>query len=65
MPAKSKDQYKFMKAVASGAIKAEVLSKKEAKEFIEGNKGSEAYKRLPKDIDKEGRFKRLKKAMEK
>ena len=38
MPAKSKSQARFMGAVASGAIKAPGLSKKEAKEYIRGQK---------------------------
>jgi hypothetical protein len=33
MPAKSKQQYRFMKAVESGSIKKPGLSKKEAKDF--------------------------------
>jgi hypothetical protein len=44
MPAKSKAQMKFMGAVAGGAIKKPGLSKKEAREFIRGQK----MKNLPK-----------------
>jgi hypothetical protein len=36
MPAKSKAQYRFMQAVARGSIKAKGLSRKEAREFVEG-----------------------------
>ena len=46
MPAKSKAQFKFMKAVESGAIKKKGLSKKEAREFTSGQKGK-SYKSLP------------------
>ena len=43
MPAKSKAQFKFMKAVESGSVKKKGLSKKEAKEFTEG----QSPKKLP------------------
>lgn len=36
MPAKSKQQFKFMKAVQNGSIKADGLSKDQAKEFTDG-----------------------------
>lgn len=36
MPAKSKAQYRFMKAVESGSIKQPGLSKEEAKDFTKG-----------------------------
>jgi hypothetical protein len=36
MPAKSKKQFRFMKAVESGAIKKKGLSKEEAREYTEG-----------------------------
>lgn len=36
MPVKSKAQFRFMKAVESGSVKAPGLSKNEAKEFTEG-----------------------------
>lgn len=46
MPAKSKQQFKFMKAVEQGYIKQPGLSKEEAKDFTKGNKGKYAFKRL-------------------
>jgi hypothetical protein len=36
MPAKSKQQFKFMKAIETGSIKAPGLSKKEAEEYTKG-----------------------------
>lgn len=36
MPPKSKKQAKFMRAVASGKVKAKGLSRKEAKEYVSG-----------------------------
>ena len=36
MPAKSKAQYRFMQAVASGKLKVKGLSKAKAREFVEG-----------------------------
>ena len=37
MPAKSKAQARFMRAVASGTVKKKGLSKKEAAEFVAGH----------------------------
>jgi hypothetical protein len=37
MPPKSKKQAAFMRAVASGKVKARGLSKAQAKEFVEGH----------------------------
>ena len=37
MPPKSKAQAKFMRAVAQGDIKKKGLSRKEAKEYVEGH----------------------------
>lgn len=37
MPAKSKAQARFMRAVASGSAKAPGLSRKEAKEYVSGH----------------------------
>jgi hypothetical protein len=51
MPAKSQDQFRFMKAIESGSIKKEGLSPEKAKEFTEGVN----YKKLP----KKKRFKKL------
>jgi hypothetical protein len=48
MPAKSKAQFRFMKAIESGNIKKKGLSKKEAKEFTEG----QDYSDLPKQAKK-------------
>lgn len=50
MPAKSQAQFRFMKAVASGAIKQPGLSKKEAEEYTSENKGKKSYKKLAKKI---------------
>lgn len=50
MSTKSKQQFKFMKAVESGSIKAPGLSKEEAKEFTEGNKGSKRFSKLKERI---------------
>lgn len=49
MPAKSKKQARFMRAVASGSIKKKGLSKQKAEEFVEG----EPYKGLPEKAEKE------------
>jgi hypothetical protein len=46
MPAKSKAQFKFMKAVESGNLKAPGLSKKEASEFTKSNTGKKRYSKL-------------------
>lgn len=54
MPATSKKQYRFMKAVEGGYIKAPGLSKKEAKEYTRG----QSTKNLPekaKSSTKKGR----------
>lgn len=48
MPAKSKKQYRFMKAVEEGAVKKKGLSKKEAKEYTEG----QSPKKLPEEKTK-------------
>lgn len=48
MPAKSKKQFRFMKAVESGSVKKKGLSKKEAKEFTEG----QSPKKLPEKAKK-------------
>jgi hypothetical protein len=47
MPAKSKKQFKYMKAVEHGSIKDSSLTKEQAKEYTESNKGKKAYKKLP------------------
>jgi len=52
MPAKSKSQFRFMKAAESGSIKVPGLSKKEAKEYTQ----SQSPKSLP---EKRPRFKKL------
>ena len=51
MPAKSKAQFRFMKGVEAGNIKAEGLSKKEAKEYTRGQKGKK-YSKLPDEVKK-------------
>lgn len=50
MPSVSKQQFKFMKAVASGYIKQPGLSKEEAKEFTKDNVGKYSFKRLKKKL---------------
>lgn len=44
MPAKSKEQFKFMKAVESGSLKVPGLSSEQAAEYTKNNN----YKDLPK-----------------
>lgn len=51
MPAKSKQQFKFMKAVEQGDIKAPGLSKQEAKEYTAGQS--------PKDLPKYSKLKKM------
>jgi hypothetical protein len=46
MPAKSKQQFKFMKAVESGSVKAPGLSKEEAADYTKGNVGKKSFKKL-------------------
>ena len=58
MPAVSKKQFRFMKGVASGGIKAPGLSPLKADEYTKENTGKMAYSHLP-------AFKRLKKLMSK
>ena len=53
MPAKSKSQFRFMKAIEGGYIKKPGLSKKKAKEFTSENKSLSS---LP---EKKSRFKRI------
>jgi hypothetical protein len=53
MPAKSKSQFRFMKAVENGSIKVPGLSKEKAHEYTSENK---SLKGLP---EKKGKFKRL------
>jgi hypothetical protein len=52
MPAKSKAQYKFMKAVESGSLKVPGLSKKEAKEYTKSNVGSKRFSKLKNSLKK-------------
>lgn len=54
MPAKSKAQFRFMKAAESGNIKVPGLSKKEAKEYTQG----QSPKGLP---EKKHKFSKLRK----
>lgn len=54
MPAKSKAQYKFMQAVASGAVKQKGLSRKEAAEYVKGQDPSKLPHKV-KDKEKAGR----------
>ena len=46
MPPRSQSQARFMRAVASGAIKVPGLSKKEAEEYVKGH----ATKGLPEHV---------------
>lgn len=48
MPAKSKQQFKFMEGVASGSIKKPGLSPAKAKEFVSG----QSPKGLPRKVKK-------------
>lgn len=50
MPAKSKQQFKFMKAVESGSLKVPGLSKEEAAHYTEGNVGKKSFKKLRKKL---------------
>jgi hypothetical protein len=52
MPAKSKAQFRFMKAVESGSLKVPGLSKKEAKEFTEENTGKRKFSKLKEYVRK-------------
>jgi len=52
MPAKSKAQFRFMKGVESGSIKAPGLSKKEAKEYTSSNKDKKSYSKLKERLKK-------------
>jgi len=63
MPAVSKKQFRFMKAVASGKArnKPEGLSPEEAEEYTKKNKGSRSPKNLPEQASKKRRFKVLSK----
>lgn len=47
MPAQSKKQFRFFKAVESGSIKKPGLSKEAAKEYTEENIGKKSFKNLP------------------
>jgi len=58
MAVKSKAQFRLMKAVEQGMAEMPGLSKKEAGEMTESNKGKKSYKHLPK-------FAKLKKMMKK
>src|ERR1700740_303646 len=51
MPATSKAQFRFMKAVESGSVKKKGLSKEKAKEFTSENK---SLKNLPEKKDSKG-----------
>lgn len=54
MPAKSRQQFKFFKALANNPelAKEHGMSTKEADEFTKGNKGKKSYKNLPKKAKK-------------
>jgi hypothetical protein len=47
MPAKSKQQFRLMKAVAEGYVKLNGLSKSEAKDYTKSNTGKKKYSKLP------------------
>jgi hypothetical protein len=46
MSAKSKAQFRFMKAVESGSLKVPGLSSEEAKEYTKSNVGKKRFKKL-------------------
>lgn len=48
MPARSQQQYRFMKAIENGSIKKPGLSPQKAKEYTSHNVGSMSFKNLPK-----------------
>lgn len=52
MPAHSKSQFRFMKAVEEGYIKKPGLSKQKAKEFTSENVGKKSPKHLAEKIVK-------------
>ena len=52
MPAKSKAQFRLMKAVQYGNLKIPGLSKKEAEEYTDSNKGKKAYPKLRERLGK-------------
>lgn len=51
MPAKSKAQARFMRAVSSGSAKKKGLSKEEAKEYVSG----QSTKKLPEKVKKKAK----------
>lgn len=55
MPAKSKKQFKFMKAVESGSVKAPGLSKKEAAEYTKGQSPKKLPNKVKKKTKKKGK----------
>lgn len=48
MPAKSRQQYKFMKGIESGSIKRPGFTPEQAKEYTAENVDKLSYKNLPK-----------------
>lgn len=56
MPAKSKQQFKYMKAVENGYIKDSSLTPEQAKEYTSENK---SLKNLPEKVKKKKRFSKL------
>lgn len=48
MPAVSKQQYRFMKAVENGSVKKAGLSPERAKEYTSHNTGNMSFNSLPK-----------------
>ncbi len=53
MVAVSKSQFRLMKAVEKGSLKVPGLSKKEAQEFTEKNKGKKRYSKLLEKVSNE------------
>lgn len=53
MPAKSRSQYRFMKAAEKGYIDVPGLSKEEAKEYTKENKGKKRYSKLIEKVKKQ------------
>lgn len=52
MPAKSKAQFRFMKAVESGSLKVPGLSAEKAKEYTKSNVGKKSFKKLREKLKK-------------
>lgn len=47
MPASSKKQFRFMKALSSGNTQKPGITKEQASEYVSANNGNTAYDKLP------------------